>query len=78
MRTGLRYFNIALISFCAFWVGILAALSLGLFTWQSFAVAGTLALAVGIPAGLYATRIIKRDDPHWPPERHWRRRQQHG
>ena len=69
MRTGLRYFNIALITFCVFWIGILAALWLDLYAWPAFAVSGAVALAVGIPAGLYATHTIKRRDPHWPRRR---------
>ena len=73
MRPGLRYFNIALISFCVFWIGILTALWLGFYAWPTFAVSGAVALAIGIPAGLWVTQAIKRGDPNWPPR--LRRRQ---
>lgn len=57
------------------WVSSLAGaivtgfLSAGWIGWMPFAVAGLIGLALGVPAGLFTARKIKRDDPDWPPRR---------
>lgn len=56
---------------CVAGAAIIAMLSLGLITWQAFAGAGAVGLAVGIPAGVWSARAIKRDDPDWTPRRPW-------
>ena len=72
MNTGLRYFIIVLISFTLFWAFLGVGLWLEFYGWPTFAVAGVLALAIGIPGGMWITNVIKRHDPNWPPQ--WRRR----
>ena len=49
---------------------VIAGLALGLFTWVTFVVAGVVGLVVGIPAGLWNTKKVRRDDPDWKTDRH--------
>lgn len=55
------------------WVSSLAGaivvgfLSAGWVGWMPFVLAGVIGLVLGVPAGLYTARKIKRDDPDWPP-----------
>lgn len=46
---------------------VVGFLSAGWVGWPTFVLAGIIGLALGIPAGLYSARRIKRDDPAWPP-----------
>ena len=46
---------------------LVALMSFGAITWISFVIAGAFGFAVGIPAGLWSARAIKREDPSWPP-----------
>ena len=44
---------------------VIAALSLGWVGWMPFAVAGAIGLVLGVPAGIWNTRKLRREDPHW-------------
>ncbi len=67
----------------ALWVTSIAGgavilfLSFAWMSWASFAVAGVLGLGLGIPAGIWSARAIKREDPNWPPKRRRTLRRQH-
>lgn len=67
MLAPLRTIMVVLWVTSAAGVALVALMSLGAITWVSFAIAGVVGLAVGIPAGLWSARAIKRDDPSWPP-----------
>lgn len=44
---------------------VIAGLSIGLVSWVTFAVAGVVGLVLGVPAGIWNTRKIRREDPNW-------------
>lgn len=48
---------------------VIAVLSFGWVSWVAFLISGVIGLVVGVPAGLWSARLIKRDDPNWPPKR---------
>ncbi|PVH28019.1 hypothetical protein [Pararhodobacter oceanensis] len=59
---------------CVAGAAIVGFLSIGWVTWVAFVVAGLIGLAIGVPAGLWTAKAIKRDDPAWPPRRLQRQR----
>ncbi|MBL6427029.1 MAG: hypothetical protein HOY44_05840 [Maritimibacter sp.] len=70
MKHGWRLLFIPLWALCVAGVVVIAGLALGLFTWVTFVVAGVVGLIVGIPAGLWDTKKVRRDDPDWKTDRH--------
>ncbi|MBV7380805.1 hypothetical protein [Maritimibacter dapengensis] len=44
---------------------VIAGLSIGAISWVTFAVAAVVGLVLGIPAGIWNTRKIRREDPNW-------------
>lgn len=70
MKHGWRLLFIPLWALCVAGVVVIAGLALGLFTWVTFVVAGVVGLIVGIPAGLWNTKRVRRDDPDWKTDRH--------
>ena len=44
---------------------VIAGLSIGAVSWVTFAVAAVVGLVLGIPAGIWNTRKIRREDPNW-------------
>lgn len=70
MKHGWRLLFIPLWALCVAGVVVIAGLALGLFTWATFVVAGVVGLVVGIPAGLWNTKKVRRDDPDWKTDRH--------
>lgn len=44
---------------------VIAGLSIGVVSWITFVVAGAVGLIVGVPAGIWNTRKIRREDPDW-------------
>ncbi len=70
MKHGWRLLFIPLWALCVAGVVVIAGLALGLFTWVTFVVAGVVGLIVGIPAGLWNTKKVRRDDPDWKTDRH--------
>ena len=56
----------------ALWVPCIAGamviilLSLGWTGWITFAVSGAVGIVLGVPAGIWTARKIKRQDPGWP------------
>lgn len=70
MFAPLRTLMITLWMLCAAGGAIVVALSVGAAQPMDFFLAGLVGLVVGIPAGLWTAREIKRDDPNWPPHRH--------
>ena len=49
---------------------VIILLSMGWTGWLTFAVAGAVGLVIGIPAGIWTARTIKRQDPGWPDKNH--------
>lgn len=47
---------------------VIFLLSIGWTGWTTFAIAGVAGIVVGIPAGIWSARKIKREDPAWPPD----------
>ncbi|MTJ05583.1 MAG: hypothetical protein FH759_12925 [Sediminimonas qiaohouensis] len=48
---------------------VIAVLSIGWVSWMSFVLSGLVGLIIGVPAGIWNARTVKRDDPNWPPKR---------
>ncbi len=69
MPAPLRSFMVFIWVVCVVGVAVIALLTLGWFTWITFAIAGVVGLVVGVPAGVWSARAIKREDPQWPPKR---------
>lgn len=69
MPAPLRSFMVLLWVSIVAGAAVIAFLALGFIHWMSFVVAGVLGLAVGVPAGIWTARLIKREDPSWPPHR---------
>ncbi|OOY09813.1 hypothetical protein [Thioclava sp. F36-7] len=67
MKKPLRLFLAALSALVVTWVVVIAALTFGFVGWQEFAFAVIVGIVLGIPAGLWTERRIKRNDPFWPP-----------
>ncbi len=70
MPAPLRTIMVTLWVMCLAGALVIAFLSAGWVGWTPFVLSGILGLAIGIPAGLWTARKIKRDDPAWPPARH--------
>ncbi len=69
MFRPLRLLMIAIWVACVTGTAVVVFLSLEWVTWIAFAAAGVLGLVIGVPAGIWSARAIKRDDPNWPPKR---------
>ncbi|MEZ5779125.1 MAG: hypothetical protein R3E44_12270 [Paracoccaceae bacterium] len=69
MPAPLRTFMVVLWVLSIAGAVVVAALSLGWVGWWPFIVAGVVGLVLGVPAGIWSARRIKREDPNWPPER---------
>lgn len=69
MPMPLRSIMVVLWVVCAAGAVLTALMSFGAVTWVSFAISGAIGLIVGLPAGLWTARAIKRNDPNWPPHR---------
>lgn len=69
MSAPLRTFMVFLWVSSVAGAAVVALLSIGWVSWVSFAIAGVVGLVVGVPAGIWTARLIKRDDPNWPPTR---------
>lgn len=65
MKYGWKPLFGAIWAVCAAGVVVIAALSLGWTSWVAFAVAGVVGLVVGVPAGIWNARKLRRDDPNW-------------
>lgn len=70
MAYGWRLLFIPLWALCIAGAVVVAALVIGFMTWITFVVAGIVGLAIGIPAGIWNARKIRRDDPDWQRDRH--------
>lgn len=69
MKAPLRTLMVALWVACVAGAVLIVFLSLASITWVAFVVSGVVGILVGVPAGLWTAKAIKRDDPNWPPER---------
>lgn len=61
----LRFHMASLAGACIAGTLIIAAFTLGYYSWQSIAVCVVIAALAAWPAGAWMTRKIKRDDPAW-------------
>ena len=68
MPAPLRSILAALWVPCIAGAAVIILLSIGWTGWPIFAVSGALGLLLGIPAGIWTARQIKREDPGWPDE----------
>ncbi|WP_264210446.1 hypothetical protein [Leisingera thetidis] len=64
----LRFHMASLAGACIAGALIVAAFTLGFYSWQSIAVCIAIAAAAAWPAGVWMTRKIKREDPAWDHE----------
>lgn len=69
MPAPLRSFLVALWVPCIAGAMVILLLSLGWTGWITFVVSGAVGLVIGVPAGIWTARKIKRQDPGWPPRR---------
>jgi fatty acid desaturase len=67
MRAPLRTIMVTLWAACVTGAVLTLLLAMGWVTWVSFVISAVIGLAVGVPAGLWSAKAIKRDDPNWPP-----------
>lgn len=50
---------------CVAGAAVIAALSVGWVSWTAFVASGVVGLVIGIPAGIWNTRKMRREDPNW-------------
>ena len=62
MRAPSRSFMVVLWVFCVAGAAVIVALVMGWLSWVSFAVAGVVGVVIGVPAGLWTARRIRRRD----------------
>ncbi|WOI31336.1 hypothetical protein R1T40_00410 (plasmid) [Tritonibacter scottomollicae] len=65
MKYGWRFVFIPLWVLCISGAALTAFLVADWLAWQAFAVAITIGLIVGVPAGIWTTFKVRRDDPAW-------------
>ena len=65
MKYGWRLIFVPLWVLCIAGTAVTAFLIFGWVGWQAFAVAAAVGLGAGIPAGLWNTYKVRRDDPAW-------------
>ncbi|MCV2868363.1 hypothetical protein OEW28_06945 [Defluviimonas sp. WL0002] len=66
MPAPLRTIMVALWVTCLAGAVLTAFFSYGWYGWVPFAISGAIGVIVGVPAGIWTARQIKRDDPNWP------------
>lgn len=69
MRYWLTHLICALTMLCLAGAALIAAFSLGIYTWSAFLISAVIGLALGLPLGWWITRAIKKDDPNWRARR---------
>ena len=69
MLPPLRTLLVTLWVACVGGVVVIAGLSLGWVGWSPFVLGAALGVIIGVPAGIWNARYIKRKDPDWPPRR---------
>ena len=67
MPAPLRTFMVVLWVASIAGAAVIAALAFGWMDWTAFAASGLAGLIIGIPAGIWTARRVKREDPNWPP-----------
>jgi len=65
MKYGWRLIFIPLWALCVAGAAVTAFLAIGWVSWEAFAVAAVIGATAGIPAGLWNTHKVRRDDPAW-------------
>ncbi|OWY01500.1 MULTISPECIES: hypothetical protein [Thioclava] len=65
MKYGWRLLFIPLWVLCIAGAVVTAFLAFDWMNWQAFVVAGLIGLLVGVPAGLWNTFKVRREDPDW-------------
>ncbi|MBK0328237.1 hypothetical protein I5535_13155 [Rhodobacteraceae bacterium F11138] len=65
----LRHYMAALTGACVAGAALIAALSLGYYSWGAVAVSAAIGLIAAWPAGIWFARQIKREDPDWDHRR---------
>ncbi len=68
MLAPLRSILAALWVACVAGAMVILLLSLGWTGWMTFAVSGIVGILIGVPAGIWTARKIKRQDPGWPTD----------
>lgn len=69
MQAPLRSFTVFIWVISVAGAAVVALLAAGWFSWVSFALAAVAGLVVGVPAGIWTARAIKREDPNWSTRR---------
>jgi hypothetical protein len=65
----LRYLLVVIWVACIAGAFVIGAMTFGWVGWRMFVAAGVVGLVLGVPAGIWNARYIKREDPMWPPRR---------
>ena len=65
MKYGWRLIFIPLWALCIAGAAVTAFLAIGWVGWKAFAAAAVIGAVAGIPAGLWNTHKVRRDDPAW-------------
>lgn len=68
MKYGWKLLFIPLWTLCLAGAFLIGFMAFGWVSWSAFVVAGALGLIIGVPAGIWQTRYIRREDPAWPPK----------
>ncbi|TYB80611.1 hypothetical protein [Maritimibacter fusiformis] len=69
MTYGWRLLFIPLWALCIAGGALVAFFAFGWYSWAAFVVAGIIGAAIGVPAGIWNTRKVRREDPDWSVRR---------
>lgn len=67
MKYGWKLLFIPLWALCIAGAVVIAGLAVGLMSWWTFVIAGIVGLVIGVPAGIWNVRKVRREDPDWGP-----------
>ncbi|MCF3594236.1 hypothetical protein LZG00_09515 [Rhodobacteraceae bacterium LMO-12] len=65
MKYGWKLIFTPLWVLCVAGAALVGFFVVGWYSWAAFVTAGVIGLVVGIPAGVWNTRKVRREDPNW-------------
>lgn len=65
MKYGWRLLFIPLWAFCVAGAALVAFFVYGWYAWEAFALAAAIGALIGVPAGIWNTKKVRREDGSW-------------
>ncbi len=70
MKYGWKLVFTPLWVLCVAGAALVGFFAVGWYSWAAFITAGVVGLVIGIPAGIWNTRKVRREDPNWQNGHH--------